>query len=246
LTDVHLQQAAERVALVTGASSGIGRALSLALAQSGFKLCAVGRSRDRLADTVAAAEVLTSAKGFEFDIARVENLKLLVEAIKEDVVRLDVLVHAAGVLQQGTLDDATIDDFDEQYRINVRAPYALTQLLLPLLVRARGQVVFLNSSVGLAINRPEIAQYAATKHALKAVADSVRAELNPKGVKVLSVYLGRTATPMQAMLFQQEARVYDAKRLLQPEDVATMVLAALALPRAAEVTDMSIRPMEKT
>jgi len=73
----------------------------------------------------------------------------------------------------------------------------------------------------------------------------VRAEVNSLGVRVLSVYLGRTATAMQETLFTQEGRPYDAQKLLQPEDVANMVLAALALPSTAEVTDISIRPMAK-
>ena len=117
---------------------------------------------------------------------------------------------------------------------------------MPFLIKGRGQIVVINSSTGLAVNRPEIAQYAATKHALRAIADSVRAEVNQKGIRVLSVYLGRTATPMQEALYRREARPYDPEKLLQPEDVATMVLAALALPPTAEVTDISIRPMIKS
>ena len=156
-----------------------------------------------------------------------------------------MLVHSAGIIQQGTLEHTRIEHLDEQYAINVRAPYLLTQRLLPLLVKARGQIVFINSSAGLSANRPEIGQYAATKHALRAIADSVRAEVNPLGVRVLSVYLGRTATAMQEALFKQEARTYDPQKLLQPEDVANLVLAALALSPTAEVTDISIRPMAK-
>jgi NADP-dependent 3-hydroxy acid dehydrogenase YdfG len=143
------------------------------------------------------------------------------------------------------MERARLTDFDFQYATNVRAPYALTQRLLPSLMAARGQIVFINSSVGLTAKRPDIGQYAATKHALKAIADSLREEVNPKGLRVLTVYLGRTATPMQETISRQEGRAYHPETLLQPEDVASVVLNALMLPPTAEVTDISIRPMAR-
>lgn len=231
--------------MITGASSGIGRAVALALARAGFRLCVVGRDRNRLAKVIAAVRPLTAARAFQLDLTTDEHLQPLVEFLNRDAGQVDILFHGAGIIQQGLLECARVEDFDQQYLINVRAPYLLTQQLLPLLVKARGQIVFVNSSAGIAVNRPEIAQYAATKHALKAIADSVRAEVNSKGVRVLSIYLGRTATPMQRAQFKLEAKPYRAGDLLQPDDVAIMVLAALALPRTAEVTDISIRPMKK-
>ena len=130
------------------------------------------------------------------------------------------------------------------YRTNVRGPYLLTQELLPLLLERQGQVVFINSSAGLTA-RANIAQYAATKHALKALADGLRDEVNPRGVRVLSVFPGRTATPTQQKLCGEEGRPYRPARLLQPEDVAAVVVNALCLPRTAEVTEIKIRPMLK-
>ena len=87
--------------------------------------------------------------------------------------------------------------------------------------------------------------YAATKHALHSLAISLRNEVNPYGVRVLSVYPGRTATPMQARVHRFEGRRYEAATLLQPSDVADMIVAALALPRTADVTDIMVRPMKK-
>ncbi len=109
----------------------------------------------------------------------------------------------------------------------------------------RGQIVFVNSSAGL-VARANVGQYAASKHALKAVTDSLREEVNGRGLRVLSLYLGRTATPMQAAVHKMEKRNYRPERYLQPEDVAAMVLCALQLPRSAEVTDISMRPMLKS
>jgi NADP-dependent 3-hydroxy acid dehydrogenase YdfG len=126
----------------------------------------------------------------------------------------------------------------------VRAPYLLTQSLLPLLRSRRGQIVFINSSAGH-VARGNVGQYAATKHALRALADSLREEVNADGIRVLSVYPGRTATPMQAKLHAVEQKEYRPDDLLQPQDVAAVVANALSLPRSAEVTDIHVRPLRK-
>jgi len=234
-----------RVATVTGASSGIGRAIALELARHGARLCLIGRDAERLEETKAAAQAPSEVTTFQFDLTAQNSHAPFWQHLQQ-MARLDILVHGAGVFHQDPLAQASVEDFDWQYQTNVRAPYALTQRVLPLLTAARGQIVFLNSSLGQTVKRPEVGQYAATKHALKAVADSLREELNPQGVRVLSVYLGRTATPMQEALSRQEGRDYRPDTLLQPEDVASFVIQALLLPPTAEVTDISIRPMQKS
>jgi NADP-dependent 3-hydroxy acid dehydrogenase YdfG len=90
-----------------------------------------------------------------------------------------------------------------------------------------------------------VAQYAATKHALRAFTNSLRQEVNADSVRVLSVFLGRTATPMQQAIHAQEGKPYHSERLIQPEDVAAVVVNALSLPRTAEVTEIHMRPFLK-
>jgi NADP-dependent 3-hydroxy acid dehydrogenase YdfG len=154
------------------------------------------------------------------------------------------LVHAAGAISIAPLETASVDDLDLQYRVNVRAPYLLTQALLPLLKNSQGEIVFINSSVWLNA-RSGLAQYAASKYALKALADSVRDEVNGDGVRVLSIFPGRTAGGLQEAIHASSRQPYHPESLLQPEDVAAAVIAALALPRTAEMTDLSIRPFRK-
>ena len=230
-----------RVALVTGASSGIGRAISEALSREGAELCLIGRSQAGLGETVSAARQYSPVTSFQIDFAARESFQPLLDYLDEGG-RLDFLIHSAGVMHAGLMEHACVEEFDAQYAVNVRAPYLLTQHLLPLLKRARGHIVFINSSAGVAARQADLGQYSATKHALKAVADSLREELNPRGVRVTSVYLGRTATPMQEARFRQEGRTYCADLLLQPEDVASFVVQMLKLSRSAEITDVSIRP----
>ena len=126
-----------------------------------------------------------------------------------------------------------VADLERQQRINVRAPQVLTQALLASLRLRRGQIVLVNSSVA---RRPQAAtsQYAATKIALQEFADRLRSEINQDGVRVLSVFVGRTATPMQQTVHRLEGKEYRAERLLQPEDVASVVLNTLCLPRTAK------------
>jgi NAD(P)-dependent dehydrogenase (short-subunit alcohol dehydrogenase family) len=233
-----------RCALVTGASGGIGRAIAVALAEHGASVCVVGRNSAALADVAKAVQRFSTATLFHLDLTGEKNIDPLVKHVQE-TGKLEILVHAAGIISQRTMERASVDDLDRQYAINVRAPYLLSQRLLPSLIAGRGQIVFINSSVALSVKRPDIGQYAATKHALRAIADSLREEVNPKGVRVLTVYLGRTATPMQRALHSQEGKMYRPETLLQPEDVAAVVVELLMLPVTAEVTEISIRPANK-
>jgi NADP-dependent 3-hydroxy acid dehydrogenase YdfG len=131
------------------------------------------------------------------------------------------------------------------YRSNVRSHYALIQSLLPLLRKQKGQIVFINSSAG----QPSPAtagQFSTTQHAFRAIADSLRDEVNADGIRVLSIFPGRTATPRMEALFKKEGMSYRSELLLQPEEIDSMVTYTLCLPRTAEVTDISIRPMLKS
>jgi NADP-dependent 3-hydroxy acid dehydrogenase YdfG len=216
------------------------------LAQRGAELYLVGRDPEKLAQAAAEAGKFSKTEVVQADLTVEAELNMLAERLQKQADRVDILIHSAGVARNNRMEDAAIEDFDLQYAVNVRAPYRLTQRLLPLLTLARGQVVFINSSAGLAARRPDVGQYSATKHALKAVADSLREEVNPRGIRVLTVYPGRTATPMQETVTRWEGAQYRPERLLQPKDLAEMVVHCLLLPATAEVTDISIRPTLKS
>ena len=233
-----------RTAVVTGATSGIGKAVSQALAREGARLVLAGRHRERLEEVARTAGMGSpGADPLQADLGIQSEVEGLAPRIEDKLGGVDILVFCAGVYSRGTLETAPLAELDSHLQVNLRAPVQLTRMLLPSLIARHGQVVFMNSSVGAT---PEVGFYSASKHALKAFTDTLRAEVNPSGVRVLSVYPGRTATPMQESIFAAEGRSYDPSRLLQPEDVAEMVLAALCLPRTAEVTDLHIRPLQKS
>lgn len=236
----------DSIAVVTGASSGIGQAIALGLAAEGARLGLVGRNVTNLEKTAAVAKKTSSlVVSYSVDLTVDEEIAQLKTHIVADLGSVDILVHCAGVYVPGKLETANIGDLDLQYQANVRAPYLLTQTLLPMVLSVQGQIVFINSSV-IMRSAGKAGQFAATQHALKAIADSLREEVNAQQVRVLSVYPGRTATPRQANIHALEGKVYQSDRLLQPQDVAEVVVNALSMPRSAEVTDINIRPFQKT
>jgi NADP-dependent 3-hydroxy acid dehydrogenase YdfG len=230
-----------RTAVVSGASSDIGRATCLELAAAGARICLLGRDAGTLEPIAKSARELTSEVCvYPVDLTVDSSVSSFAAELARDIGGVDILVHSAGRFDMGSHERARIEDLDLQYRTNVRGPYLLTQALLASLRARHGQIVFVNSTVGLEA-RASVGQYAATQHALRAVADALRAEVNADGVRVLTIYLAR-----QARIFQLEGRAYAPELLVQPQDVAEMILAALRLPRTAEVTEIRMRPLIKS
>ena len=235
-----------QTAVITGGGTGVGAAVALALAKAGASVHLIGRRLDILESVAAKARSLGSeATCYSCDLGANRGQLELTQRLTRDLPRVDVLIQNAASYVAAPIEQASLADFDRQYQTNVRAPYILTQALLPMLKAQRGQVVFINSSSGMAA-KPMSAQYDSTKHALRALADSLRGEVNAHGIRVLSVYLGRTASEMQKHIYKLEGKPYRPELLLQPEDIASVILNALSLPRTAEVTDVHIRPMIKT
>jgi NADP-dependent 3-hydroxy acid dehydrogenase YdfG len=230
--------------VVTGASSGIGRAIARSLAEAGGTVYAVGRRGEELETLAATVEGSGELFPMVADLESDSDLESLASTVLDAAHELDVLVHSAGAITIRTFDELAVSDLDYEYRVNVRAPFELTRTLLPALRRARGQLVFVNSNAALNAGESDVA-YAATKAGLRGLADGVRAHVNPDGVRVLSVFAGRTATPMQETIHEREGRTYRTEFLLQPEDVAGVVISSLLLPRTGEITDIMVRPMRK-
>jgi NADP-dependent 3-hydroxy acid dehydrogenase YdfG len=233
-------------AVITGASSAIGRAIATAIASTGAAVCLSGRNHARLEATAnevsaKAREVLICKSDLTVDSA----VKKLAGHLRRKFEAIDVLVHCAGEFTRGRIESTPVQELDTLYRANVRLPFILTQALLPLLKLRPGQIVFINSPQGLEA-RASTSLYASTQHALKAFADSLRQEINAEGIRVLSVYPGRTATARMKGLYMAEGRKYQPDLLLQPGDIAQIVLASLQLPRTAEVTNIEIRPLIKS
>ena len=232
-----------QVAVVTGAGSGIGQAIAIAVAGQGATVCLVGRTREKLE---ATAHRLGGAHAvLPTDISQESQIQALGAEVQRRYGRVDLLVMCAGEIAHGSVQDVPVEVFDKLYRSNVRSNYLLMQTFLPALRKGPGQIVVINSSVGLS-SRPNAGQFSASQHALKAITDALRGEVNDFGIRVLSVYPGRTATPRMQTIYDKDHKDYKPELLLQPESIASVVVNAVLLPRTAEVTDISIRPALKS
>ncbi|MGV9253966.1 SDR family oxidoreductase [Streptomyces sp. NPDC003697] len=223
--------------VITGAGSGIGAAVARRLHARGDEIVLHARDAARAKELAAAFPGARTLVGDLADPGRL-SWALSHQTLPD---RVDSLLHIAGVVDLGPVGELTPKTWRHQLDVNLIAPAELTRLLLPQLRAARGHVVFVNSGAGLHANA-EWAAYAASKHGLKALADALRQEEHAAGVRVTSVYPGRTASPMQAKVHQQEGKEYDPGRWIDPESVATALLMALDLPEDAEVVDLTVRP----
>lgn len=220
--------------LLTGAGSGIGREVALRLHARGDTLWLVARSPERadaLAAEFAGAEVVVA------DLADPGGVPTLGGWPDS----LDGVVHAAGVVELGAVADLGERAWREQLAVNLVAPALLTAAVLPAVRAARGTVVFVNSTAGLSAH-PQWAAYAASKSGLRSLADALRAEEQPHGVRVTTVFPGRTATPMQESVHAQEGRDYRAEQWIRPATVAETVLHVLDLPGDATIPEVTVRP----
>ncbi|MCO1579521.1 SDR family oxidoreductase [Crossiella sp. SN42] len=223
-------------ALVTGASRGIGKAIAHALSPTHDLLLG---GRDQTALSALAGE-LGNAIPWTADLADTEALT----AATAEIDRLDLLVHSAGVAELGAIADTPAKVWRETYEINVVAVAELTRLLLPALRTARGTVILINSGAGLRAN-PGWAAYAASKFALRALGDALRAEEEANGIRVTSVHPGRTATDMQRGIRTAEGGEFQPDAYLTPESVAGAVAMAANAGPDAHLTEIVIRPASR-
>ena len=229
-----------KLVMVTGATSGIGAAVAKAFCASGANVFLLGRNARRLSAAAARLPAARVAGTERVDLGSLAELRSTLAALAQRLRRVDVLVHAAGEYgwtEPGSLDT---DGFDLLFDVNVRAPYLLTQGLMPQLARAQGQVIFINSSVVRSLGQG-VAAFKATQHAVQGLVDSLRQDFNGRGVRIASVFPGRTATPRMRRIYARQNRKYTPNVLLIARDVAALIVAIAATPRAVEITDVHLR-----
>lgn len=234
-----------RAALVTGATSGIGRATALRFAEEGARVALVGRDAETLG---AAAEEIRAAGGHalevQADVRDEEQARRAVETAVESLGGLDVLVNAAGIISNGTIETTTLADWDAMMGVNLRSVFHLMQLAAPHLERRPGNVVNVSSVTGLRAF-PGVLAYCVSKAAVDQLTRCAALELAPKGVRVNAVNPGVVVTQIHRRGGMAEERYADflehsktthpLGRVGTAEEVAELILF-LASDRAAWIT----------
>jgi NAD(P)-dependent dehydrogenase (short-subunit alcohol dehydrogenase family) len=234
----------DRVALITGASSGMGAEVARAFGRARARVVAVGRDPERLAATEATinedgGEVLALAAELTTDGAAAQ----VVEASLERWSRIDVLLHIAGIFQPGEFAASDVSGLDAQYEINVRVPYMLTGEAIPHMPEG-SSVVFIGSNI-TQVGMPGTAAYSASKGAVHALTTTLAAELADRRIRVNNIAPGTVLTPMTAGVQEDEAlrATHLGKvlvgRLGTVEDVAAAALY-FASPHSGYVTGATL------
>jgi 3-oxoacyl-[acyl-carrier protein] reductase len=234
-----------KTALVTGASRGIGRASAVALAKAGAQVLVHYSSGDAEADAVVAQIRKDGGRAEKVgaDLRQADGPHMLAKRVRAIVGdRLDILVANAGISKAASIEDTTVDDFDNLFAVNVRAPYFLVQQLLPVL--CEGSTIIFTSSLVARASAGTLPAYAATKGAIDTLVKHFAAALGSRGIRVNAVAPGVVETDMSSFTKTEAGRetalgMQALKRLAQPDDIAPVV-AFLASEDARWITGDSL------
>jgi 3-oxoacyl-[acyl-carrier protein] reductase len=240
-TDTRFLQG--RVALVTGASRGIGRAIALRLAQRGARVACVATEASRAQETADACSRSTDgAQPYGCDVGRTQAVAQLVEQVQKELGGLDILVNNAGITRDQLLLLMSEEDFDRVIEVNLKGTWNFLKAAARPLMKVRGRVINITSVVGLTGNAGQ-ANYAASKAGIVGLTKSLAKELAGRGVCVNAIAPGFIATDMTAAIDEKAAEALRAEiplgRIGAPEDIAAAV-EFLAGPGGEYITGQTL------
>lgn len=231
----------EQRALITGASSGIGKATALAFAKAGIDVALVSRSQDKLeAVATAARDAGVQAKAYALDLANVEQVEAGIRAISQDFGRIDILVNSAGIGYTNLLRDTPLAEWQHAIALNLTSVFQCIVALLPSLrQQQRGTIINVASIAGQQ-PFPSWGAYNVSKAGLIALSKTLAAEERSHGIRVITICPGAVNTP----LWDTDTVQIDLNRsaMLTPEIVAESILHAALLPEQAVIDSMTLMP----
>jgi 3-oxoacyl-[acyl-carrier protein] reductase len=229
-----------KVAIVTGAGRGIGRAIALALSRAGARVVLAARSE---AELRSVAEEIRGGDGdalvLPTDVTRDDDLESLVKRTQKEWGSIDILVNNAGWGKTAPIINGKTEDWDRTFQVNLRAPMILTRLVLPALIEKKSGAIINIGSISAKAGQANTAAYSASKFGVLGFTQSLFEEVREYGVKVSVILPGFVDTP----LIPPNKRV-DRSKMIRPEDVAAAVLFVLSSPPNSCPVEMTIRPQQ--
>jgi NADP-dependent 3-hydroxy acid dehydrogenase YdfG len=237
----------KKVALITGATSGIGRATAHELAKHGINLILCGRRQERLDTIKKALERYTKVHTLNFDVRNKDAVFNAINSLPENFKVIDILINNAGNAHgKDPIQTGNLEDWDAMIDINVKGLLYVSKAVIPQMTnRQSGHIINIGSLAGREVY-PKGNVYCASKHAVSAITDGMRIDLNPFGVKVSSINPGMVETEFSEVRFKGDANANDAYKgykALQPEDISDIIYFTITRPAHVNIADLMTLPI---
>ncbi|MGB2926799.1 MAG: SDR family oxidoreductase [Limnothrix sp.] len=231
----------QKRAIITGASSGIGKATALALAKAGFSLALVGRSVERLGAVAEAARAQNvDVKVYDFDLLRLDQVKEKFAAIAKEFGQVDILINNAGMGYTGSLEATSLEDWQQVMNLNLTSVFQATLGVLPQMrAQQQGQIINV-SSIAAKTVFPEWGAYCISKAALNSLSQAIAVEEKANGIRVTTIMPGAVNTPIWDT--ETVDADFDRTIMLTPEDIANSILHIAQSPANANIEEMIVTP----
>ena len=236
-----------KTALITGATSGIGKSTAIRFAVDGIKLILCGRRTDRLEQLKNELSVETAVHILSFDVRNREEVLKSIDSIPEDFRDIDILVNNAGNAHGlDPIQNGSMDDWDAMLDINVKGLLYVSKAVIPgMIKRQSGHIINIGSTAGKEVY-PNGNVYCASKHAVDAINQGMRIDLNGNGIRVGAVNPGLTQTEFSDVRFKGDSekaeKVYQGFKALQPEDIADIIHFVVTRPYHVNIADLTVMP----
>ena len=235
-----------KTVLITGATSGIGKATAFELAKKKYNLIICGRRKDRLTIIEKELSRFTKVASLCFDVRDKKAVFSEIDSLSGEFKEIDILINNAGNAHGlDPVQSGDLEDWDAMMDINVKGLLYVSKAIIPEMTkRAKGHIINIGSSAGKEVY-PKGAVYCASKHAVIAITDGMRIDLNPFGIKVTAINPGLVETEFSKVRFKGSYKadnVYKGFRALQAEDIAEIIAFALSRPAHVNIADLLVFP----
>ncbi|ATN56152.1 SDR family oxidoreductase [Staphylococcus aureus] len=226
----------DKIAVVTGAGSGIGEAIATLLHEEGAKVVLAGRNKDKL-QNVANQLAQDSVKVVPTDVTNKEEVDELMKIAQQTFGGLDIVINSAGQMLSSKITDYQVDEWDSMIDVNIKGTLYTAQAALPtMLEQSSGHLINIASISGFEVTKSSTI-YSATKAAVHTITQGLEKELAKTGVKVTSIFPGMVDTAITAAYNPSD------RKKLDPQDIAEAVLYALTQPKHVNVNEITVRPV---